>query len=152
MQEHGETFKQDQTYSLIVRLRHNVIKTGLKKINMAYSNISLGDICAKLSLESVQDTEYIVAKCIQDGVIDATIDHQSQTIMSKANLDIYSTSEPQMQLHKRVAFCLDMHNQAVKAMRYAENTKAEWESAEERRERLKQEEEMMNSMEEYDDF
>ena len=24
-----------------------------------------------------------------------------------------------------------MHNQAVKAMRYAENTKAEWESAEE---------------------
>jgi len=57
----------------------------------------------------------------------------------------------QVQLHKRVAFCLDMHNQAVKAMRYAENTKAEWESAEERRERLKQEEEMMNSMEE-DDF
>ena len=58
----------------------------------------------------------------------------------------------QIQLHKRVAFCLDMHNQALKAMRYAENTKAEWESAEERRERLKQEEEMMNSMEEEDDF
>ena len=51
-----------------------------------------------------------------------------------------------------MAFCLDMHNQALKAMRYAENTKAEWESAEERRERLKQEEEMMNSMEEEDDF
>jgi hypothetical protein len=25
---------QDQTYSLIVRMRHNVIKTGLKKINL----------------------------------------------------------------------------------------------------------------------
>jgi 26S proteasome regulatory subunit N3 len=129
-----------------------VIKTGLKKINMAYSHISLVDVCAKLALESVQDTEYIVAKCIQDGVIDAVIDHESQAMMSKANLDIYSTSDPQVQLHKRVAFCLDMHNQAVKAMRYAENTKAEWESAEERRERLKQEEEMMNSMEEDDDF
>jgi 26S proteasome regulatory subunit N3 len=151
-QEFGETFKTDQTYSLIVRLRHNVIKTGLKKINMAYSHISLVDVCAKLALESVQDTEYIVAKCIQDGVIDAVIDHESQAMMSKANLDIYSTSDPQIQLHKRVAFCLDMHNQAVKAMRYAENTKAEWESAEERRERLKQEEEMMNSMEEDDDF
>eukprot|EP00802_Teleaulax_amphioxeia_P006148 Tamp_06152.p1 GENE.Tamp_06152~~Tamp_06152.p1 ORF type:complete len:547 (+),score=192.71 Tamp_06152:68-1642(+) len=151
MQEFGETFKTDQTYSLIVRLRHNVIKTGLKKINMAYSHISLDDVCKKLALESVQDTEYIVAKCIQDGVIDATIDHQGQTMMSKANLDIYSTSDPQVQLHKRVAFCLDMHNQAVKAMRYAENTKAEWESAEERRERLKQEEEMMNSMDD-DDF
>lgn len=28
MQEHAETFKADKTYSLIVRLRHNVIKTG----------------------------------------------------------------------------------------------------------------------------
>lgn len=29
----------------------------------------------------------------------------------QANLDVYATAEPQMQLHKRVAFCLDMHNQ-----------------------------------------
>jgi hypothetical protein len=42
-----------------------------------------------------------------------------------------SLSRVFFQFHKRVAFCLDMHNQAVKAMRYAENTKAEWESAEE---------------------
>ncbi|KAJ1494434.1 hypothetical protein T484DRAFT_1765475 [Baffinella frigidus] len=41
MQEHGAVFKADKTYSLIVRLRHNVIKTGLKKINTAYSAITL---------------------------------------------------------------------------------------------------------------
>lgn len=35
-------------YSLIVRLRHNVIKTGLKKINLAYSHISLADVCSKV--------------------------------------------------------------------------------------------------------
>ena len=151
MQEHSNVFKTDKTYSLIVRLRHNVIKTGLKKINTAYSAITLQDVCTKLGLDSVSDTEFIVAKCIQDGVIDATLDHEAQTMTSKANLDIYTTSEPQIQLHKRVAFCLDMHNQAVKAMRYAENTKTEWESAEERRERLKQEEEALISMEE-DDF
>jgi len=85
-------------------------------------------------------------------VIDASIDHANKTMVSKANLDVYSTAEPQAQFHKRVAFCLDMHNQAVKAMRYADTTKAEWESAEERRERLKQEEEMMNAMEEDDDY
>mmetsp|Transcript_1895 Transcript_1895/g.3882 ORF Transcript_1895/g.3882 Transcript_1895/m.3882 type:complete len:537 (-) Transcript_1895:31-1641(-) len=151
MQEHAEGFKKDKTYSLIVRMRHNVIKTGLKKINLAYSQISLADVCAKLHLESVEDTEFIVSKCILDGVIDAYVDHEAQTMISKANLDVYSTSEPQMQFHKRVAFCLDMHNQAVKAMRYAENTKTEWESAEERKERLRQEEEMMNSMDEEDD-
>ncbi|KAJ1494435.1 hypothetical protein T484DRAFT_1765476, partial [Baffinella frigidus] len=113
--------------------------------------------------------------------MDATLENEAQSMTSKANLDIYTTSEPQIQLHKRdmcttepqiqlhkrvafcldkvvvqaiqlhkrVAFCLGMHNQAVKAMRYAapaavkamryaENAKTEWESAEERRERLKQ--------------
>jgi 26S proteasome regulatory subunit N3 len=32
--------------------------------------------------------------------------------------DIYSTGEPQSAFHARIAFCLDLHNEAVKAMRY----------------------------------
>ena len=32
--------------------------------------------------------------------------------------DIYSTGEPQAAFHARIAFCLDLHNEAVKAMRY----------------------------------
>jgi hypothetical protein len=44
------------------RLRHNVLKTGVRMICLAYSRISLRDICDKLHLESVEDTEYIVAK------------------------------------------------------------------------------------------
>ena len=71
---------------------------------------------------------------------------------SKANLDIYTTSgAADSAAHGVWHSVLDMHNQAVKAMRYAENTMTEWESAEERRERLKQEEEALISMEE-DDF
>jgi len=65
----------DKTYSLILRLKHTVIKFGLKKINISYSKINLKDICQKLSLESVEETEQIVAKAIRDGVIEATIDH-----------------------------------------------------------------------------
>lgn len=44
--------------------------------SQAYSQISLADVCAKLRLESVEDTEFIVAKCILDGVIDAYINHE----------------------------------------------------------------------------
>ena len=43
-------FKADKTYTLILRLGHNVIKTGLRKISLSYSRISLADIAAKLHL------------------------------------------------------------------------------------------------------
>ena len=33
-------------------------------------------------------------------------------------VDLYSTEEPQKAFHKRIAFCLDVHNEAVKSMRY----------------------------------
>lgn len=32
--------------------------------------------------------------------------------------DVYVTSEPLEAFHARVAFCLDLHNEAVKALRY----------------------------------
>jgi len=59
-----------------------VIKFGLKKINIAYSRISLSDIQKKLSLESVEETEQIVAKAIRDGVIEAKIDHDNMWMQS----------------------------------------------------------------------
>lgn len=31
---------------------------------------------------------------------------------------MYSTGEPQSAFHARIAFCLDLHNEAVKSMRY----------------------------------
>ena len=80
---HEDLFHKDGNMNLITRLlfindrlRHNVIKAGIRRISVAYSKISLKDICLKLQLESEQDAEYIVAKAIRDRVIDATINHQ----------------------------------------------------------------------------
>jgi len=55
-------FQSEDTYTLIIRLRHNVIKTGVRMINLSYSRISLMDIAQKLALDSPEDAEYIVAK------------------------------------------------------------------------------------------
>ena len=81
--KHEALFKKDKTLNLILRfvpvfapcptysfllnfalyrMRNNVIKTGLRKINLSYSRISLQDICTKLKLDSVDDAEFIVAK------------------------------------------------------------------------------------------
>lgn len=113
-----KVFAEDKVSNLIVRLRHNVIRAGLRRISLAYSRISLADVASKLGLPNVEDTESIVAKAIRDGGIDATIDHEHSYMSSKEVTDIYSTEEPQSAFHARVAFCLDIHNEAVRAMRF----------------------------------
>ena len=55
-------FQSEGTYTLIIRLHHNVIKTGVRMINLSYSRISLADVARKLQLDSSEDAEFIVAK------------------------------------------------------------------------------------------
>ena len=113
-----QMFQADKVLSLVHRLKHTVIKFGLKKINISYSKISLSDIASKLSLESVEETEQIVAKAIRDGVIDATINHDEMCLKSLPQTDVYASNEPQAVLHKRIKFCMETRNDAVKALVY----------------------------------
>ncbi|KAK1262723.1 putative 26S proteasome non-ATPase regulatory subunit 3 [Acorus gramineus] len=151
----SDTFTSDRTNNLIVRLRHNVIRTGLRNISIAYSRISLADVAKKLRLDSpnpVADAESIVAKAIRDGAIDAMIDHAKGWMESKETGDVYSTNDPQSAFDSRIVFCLNMHNDAVKALRFPPNShKKEKESAEKRRERQQQEEELAKHIAEEDD-
>src|SRR6202000_3439557 len=73
---HSVQFTEDKTYTLILRLRQNVIKTGIRQLSLSYSRISLRDICIKLHLDSEEDAEYIVGKAIRDGVIEGRIVHE----------------------------------------------------------------------------
>ena len=77
-----KNFLSDDNYTLIQRLRHVVIKIGLRKINLSYSRISLKDITEKLKLESEKEAEYIIAKAIQDGVFLAKINHDEKYVQS----------------------------------------------------------------------
>jgi 26S proteasome regulatory subunit N3 len=92
--QYEQIFRQDKNYSLILRLRHTVLKFGLKKLNISYSKISLKDIMSKLSLDTVEETEQIVAKAIRDGVIDAVINHDEGFMQSRESSDIYTSNDP----------------------------------------------------------
>ncbi|KAK2086437.1 26S proteasome non-ATPase regulatory subunit 3 [Saguinus oedipus] len=132
----GEKFQADGTYTLIIGLRHNVIKTGVRMISLSYSRISLANITQKLQLDSPEDAEFIVAKAIQDGVIEASINHEKGYLA----------------FHQRISFCLDIHNMSVKAMRFPPKAyKKDLESAEERCEREQQDLEFAKEMAEDDD-
>ena len=82
------------------------------------------DVAAKLGLKSVADTEAVVAKSIRDGSVSAALDHDKQWLVSRELGDAYVTDEPQRALHARTAFCMDIHNEAVRAMRFDEASEA----------------------------
>ena len=63
--------------------------------------------------------------------------------------DVYSTLEPQAAFHKRITFCLNIHNDAVKAMSYPPDAhKDELPDAEMIMERQREEQELAE--EDYD--
>jgi 26S proteasome regulatory subunit N3 len=111
-------FVKDRLLSLIRRLHQNVIKAGLKSITASYSRITLVDVAKKLSLSTAEEAADVAAKAIVDGVIDAKINYEKGYLQSSWGEDIYSTQEPAKQLHKRIAFCLQLHTEALKAMQY----------------------------------
>ncbi|QSS59037.1 26S proteasome non-ATPase regulatory subunit 3 [Histoplasma capsulatum] len=136
VQKHSSTFRRDGTYTLILRLRQNVIKTGIRMMSLAYTRISLRDICLRLGLDSEESAEYIVAKAIRDGVIEASLDHEHGYMKSKEVGDVYATGEPGEVFHERIRFCLDLHDESVKAMRFPMNQhRLELKNAQEARER-----------------
>ena len=114
VQANNDSFRRDGTYTLILRLRQNVIKTGIRMMSLSYARISLRDICMKLGLPSEETAEYIVAKAIRDGVIEATLDHEHGYMKSKDVGDIYATREPGEAFHERIRACLDLHDESIK--------------------------------------
>ena len=112
--DHADVFRKDGTYTLILRLRQNVIKTGIRMMSLSYSRISLRDICIRLQLGSEESAEYIVAKAIRDGVIEASLDRERGFMKSKEVGDVYATREPGEAFHDRIRACLALHDESVK--------------------------------------
>jgi 26S proteasome regulatory subunit N3 len=118
-----KSFENDGMFTLIQRIRHVLIKAGLRNINLSYSRISIKDIAEKLKLESEKEAEYIIAKAIRDGVFLAKINHEEGYVQSKEIKDIYSTFEPQRSYQSRIMFLNKVYNDAQQAMKYSEKQK-----------------------------
>ncbi|OAX39807.1 PCI-domain-containing protein [Rhizopogon vinicolor AM-OR11-026] len=138
LNKHAAQFEADKTYTLIVRLRQNVIKTGIRRLSLSYSRISLRDICLKLHLDSEEDAEYIVGKAIRDGVIEGRIVHEKGWMECGGQKNAYGPEAIEV-FGRRIGYCLDLHNQSVKAMRYPLNAhRKELAAAQDAREREKE--------------
>eukprot|EP00762_Andalucia_godoyi_P006274 ANDGO_05856.mRNA.1 26S proteasome non-ATPase regulatory subunit 3 len=162
VQQHAAAFERDGVSSLVQRLRFNVIKTGLRRLNVAYSRISFQDIRSKLGLENEEDVisvEMMVAKAIRDGVVDAECVHADDQnavgfMKSKDVVDVYATQDPMQAYHRRITYCLEVHNKAVRAMRFPDDAQARGlQDAAELSRKLREEEDLLlEAMEDEDDF
>mmetsp|Transcript_9718 Transcript_9718/g.23536 ORF Transcript_9718/g.23536 Transcript_9718/m.23536 type:complete len:542 (+) Transcript_9718:192-1817(+) len=116
--EQSSQLQMDNTYTLISRLAQQVVKAGLRKLHVSYSRLSLQDVADRLGLPSATSAEFVVAKAVRDGVLDATIHHEEGYVQSHDLVDVYATKEPAEAFHRRIAYCLTTHNDAVRGMRY----------------------------------
>jgi 26S proteasome regulatory subunit N3 len=116
--DHAARLQEDRTFTLISRLAHQVIKAGLRKLHVSYSRISLQDVADRLGLPSAASAQFVVAKAVRDGVLEATIYHEEGYVQSHDLVDVYATKEPAEAFHRRIAYCLTTHNDAVRGMRY----------------------------------
>ena len=57
-------FTADKTRNLIVRLQFNVIRAGLRRINLAYSRISLADVAQRLGNALTQHVQLRALRCL----------------------------------------------------------------------------------------
>jgi len=71
-----------------------------------------------LPTDGPASAEFVCAKAIRDGVIDALLDHEAGFLQSREVNDVYSTTEPQQVTSSPSLppslppFCLDVHNEA----------------------------------------
>jgi len=152
----AEAFRLDETLPLVGRLRHAVIRAGLARASAAYARIPLALLAQRLGLSSAEDAEAVAAKAIADGSLSATIDHDGGFLEAGSGAGGYEGAGPRDALHARTAFCLEIHNEAVRALRYepagaAAAAAAAAETAEQARERARAEEEMARAIAEGED-
>jgi 26S proteasome regulatory subunit N3 len=115
-------FRKDGTYTLILRLRQNVIKTGIRMLSLSYSRISLRDICTRLHVPSEQTAEYITAKAIRDNVTpNSTLDHTNGHLITNQGKDAYSTTEPSEAFNARISALLELRDECVRGMRFPQD-------------------------------
>lgn len=128
LQTHSSTFKQHGLLTLITRLKQVVLKAGLRRLVQSYTRISLKDVGSRLGLETSMDHKeivFVVSKCIHDGVVDATLEYSNDgsygdvVLVSNTTSNVYATGmEPTEEYHRRIAFCLNLHNDCVRALRF----------------------------------
>lgn len=94
----NEDFKKDFLEILVKRLRSSVLLAGLTMLSHCYSRISFKDIADFLQLSSVEDAETICAKASADEIINCTLDHQNQHLISEG-----SRSERDLNFSERIS-------------------------------------------------
>lgn len=121
LEKRRQVYERDGTLSLIKRLAHNVIRSGLKTISLSYKRIYLDDIADHFGWDSSQDVEGVISKAIFDKVVNAKINDDIKCLESQHKSDFYGSESMLNSLHSRIAFSLLLRSNAIKSMEYPQS-------------------------------
>lgn len=151
LERRRQIYEHDGTLSLIKRLAHNVIRSGLKTICLSYSRIYLDDVAEYFGWDSSQDVEGVISKAIFDKVVDAKINDDIKCLESQQKNDFYGSESMLNSLHSRIAFSLLLRSNAIKSMEYPQNMLANTDNFEEEEGRRLTQEEIEAAVNSVDD-
>ncbi|KAI6182022.1 Proteasome component region PCI and 26S proteasome regulatory subunit domain containing protein [Aphelenchoides fujianensis] len=124
LEKFSGTFETDETLTLIVRLRQNVIRTAIRQISLAYSRIphqghrpQAAGSCRRTPRRSTSWRRRSATTPV-DAVITFDTKTADRYMHSGVSENIYRTTEPQFAYDTRIKNCLELHNLAVKALRF----------------------------------
>lgn len=113
---------------LVARLHETVLRAGMRRLALAYAQISYADIARKLGLASAADAAALVRQTLAEGIVAGeAVDEgpagffRSSAVRGRA---LFLTPAPQDALNARARALQGLHDDAVRAMRFPDMARA----------------------------
>lgn len=121
---HRAEFERDGSIDLLEKMRSVVMRNALKKLSLAYSKISIGDVLRKIGADANKNfaLDAFLTKAHRD-LPEFHIDHKSGFIQFKRSADNYASLQTREALVKRVQHLQGLEEQVTKNLRYRQQVK-----------------------------
>lgn len=148
----AKTFARHGTTLVVDRLRASVVRAGLAGLSRAYVKLPLDVAATRLGLPSARDAADLAARAVRDGALEASIERAPDgrwCLAAPLAPPPLAGAAPGRAFHLRIAFCCDVHDDAVRAMRHETLARERIADADAARERA--EHELQAALDEVDD-
>ena len=110
---------RDGTADLVPHLHGSVLRVGLSRLARSYLRISFADIRSKLGLNMEAEAKTLVYEALRQGIIEGHVNDVDGCFESKPAADLYASRVPQESFNARASTLRDLHNDAIRAMRFS---------------------------------
>lgn len=117
-QRHTAAYARDGLLAPVQRLKESVLRTGLRRLSLAYARVTVADVARSLHIPSLEDAELMIMKAIHDGVIVAHFHVDDRLITTPVGRGRYPSVRPRRELLKRAAMAMEVQAHTTASLRF----------------------------------